>query len=309
MEKKDVFVFALITIVIIFSLVLFGVYVERSKGQTVSEQLVENEKKEGVSIKESAKELIDDFGVELEKREGVNRKYVGDDEVGVVVNVPRNPLIGGDKVKEKEYNSIVDVLYKFEEDVNYEDGTKYIGLDSQYYKNTEDVIEFLSYFFNEDIKYTSIVNAYYKVEDGVYYVKAQFIQFNYGEEVNVSDFNKVMEFIVNTDNGLIYPSKFIKTEVFNEKISLSDCEIVVKDADFYINELFVNAEINNLTDMDFNFKDRYSLVALTGKMKLDKGFDIYATDFDLRASGVRDMTFKYVYNYSPNITFTIEGRE
>ena len=309
MGKRDVIVMASIVVVMVTSLVLFGVYTERSKRKVDSEQFVVQEENKSSSIKESAKELIDSFGVDLEKKQGINRKYISDDEAGIVVNIPRNPLIGGDEAREKEYNLIADVLYMFEEDINSGDGTKYIGLESQYNQDKEDVIEFLGHFFNEDIDYTSIINAYYKIEDDVYYVKAKFIQFNYGEEVNVSSFDKVMEFTLNVSNGLIYPSKFIKTEVYNETVSLPDCEVVIESADFYVSELYVNTEISNLSGMDFNFKDRYNLIAQTGKMRLDKGFDIYTTDFDLMTNGIRDMTFKYVYNYSPSVTFMIEGRE
>ena len=299
----------LIVVIMIVSLVVFGLYIERSKNQVDTEQLIVQEENKSVSIKESAKDLLDSFGVDLQKKQGVNRRYIGDEDTGIVVNVPRNSLIGGDVAREKEYNSIVDVLYMLEEDINYGDGTKYIGLESQYNQDKEDVIEFLSYFFDEDINYTSIVTAYNKVEDGIYYVKAQFIQFNYGEEVNVSDFNKLMEFTVNVNSGLVYPSKYIKTVVYDENISLSGCEVVIESADFYINELYVNTKISNLSSMDFNFKDRYNLIAQAGTMKLEKGFDIYITDFDLMANEIKSMTFKYVYNYSPSIAFMIEGKE
>jgi hypothetical protein len=288
----------------IISVILFGLYVERSKKVAVPErQPIENEVR---SVKERTKELIDDFGVELEKKQGVNRTYIGDEETGIVVNVPRNPLIGSDEVKEKEYNSIVDVLYMFEEDLNYGDGTQYFGFENNYYSTKEDAIEFIENFFNEDINYTSRVNAYTKIQDDIYYVKAEFIQFNYGEEKNVSDFHKVMEFTVDTKNSIVFPSKYIKTDSIGESFYMPDCNVLIKSADFYLSELYVKAEISNKSNERFNFKDRYNLIAKAGEMELDKGFDVFTSDFDLLENSTEDLKFKYVYNYTPNLTFDVE---
>lgn len=304
MSRKDICIIAVIVFIMIISVILFGLYVERSKKVAVPErQPIENEVK---SVKERTKELIGDFGVELEKKQGVNRTYIGDEETGIVVNVPRNPLIGSDEVKEKEYNSIVDVLYMFEEDLNYGDGTQYFGFENNYYSTKEDAIEFIENFFNEDINYTSRVNAYTKIQDDIYYVKAEFIQFNYGEEKNVSDFHKVMEFTVDTKNSLLFPSKYIKTDSIGESFYMPDCNISIKSADFYLSELYVKAEVSNKNNVRFNFKDRYNLIAKAGEMELDKGFDVFTSDFDLLENSTEDLKFKYVYNYTPNITFDVE---
>lgn len=304
MSKKDIVIIVIIVSIMLISLIVFGLYVERTK-KVAHEPLRETEIG-NKDVVQRSKDLIGEFGVELEEKRGVNRTYIGDEETGIVVNVPRNPLIGSDKVKEKEYNSIVDVLYMFEEDLNYGDGTQYFGFENNYYSTKEDAIEFIENFFDEDIDYTSRVNAYTKIQDDIYYVKAEFIQFNYGEEKNVSDFHKIMEFTVDTKNSLVFPSKYIKTDSVGESFYMPDCNISIKSVDFYLNELYVNAEVSNKSNERFNFKDKYNLIAKAGEMELDKGFDIFITDFDLLENSTEDLKFKYVYNYTPSITFDVE---
>lgn len=305
MSKKDIIVIIIIVSIMIISLIIFGLYVEKTKEVHVPPREAEHSNEEK-NVVQRTKDLIGEFGVELEEKQGVNRTYIGDEETGIVVNVPRNPLIGSDKVKEKEYNSIVDVLYMFEEDLNYGDGTQYFGFENNYYSTKEGAIEFIENFFDEDINYTSRVNAYTKIQDDIYYVKVEFIQFNYGEEKNVSDFHKIMEFTVDTKNSLVFPSKYIKTDSVGESFYMPDCNVIIKSADFYLNELYVNVEVNNKSDEEFNFKDRYNLIAKSGEMELDKGFDIFITDFDLLGNSTEDLRFKYVYNYTPNVTFDVE---
>jgi|GEM_PF-4384685 len=297
MQKKDIIVITIIITVMIFILFAFSIYVQNSVKEVPPESVESIKEK---SLTEQTKDLFGTVGVDLEKTQGVNRTYIGDEDSGIVVDIPRNPMVGGEKDNIEEYNSIVDVLYMFEVDLNTADGTTYFGMEDIYYPTKDAAKEFLNNFFDEDIEYTSRVIAYTKLCDGIYYVKAEFYQLNYGELTDISDFSKVMELTVNINDGLVYPSKYVVSDVIDETIKLTDCSVQIIKANRYVSELFVGTKIVNKSNEDFNFKDRYDLIAKFGKMQLDKGFDIYFIDYQLNSGVEENLTFKYVCSFTLN---------